>query len=316
MALTKVSRGLLSGQSTKNLIINGDMQISQRGDYTSAIAAPSAYVLDRWLIDRNRTATVQHTTGHNISGTPAICKAIKLVQTVTGNNYLGARQKIENPEQYIGRTVTYSAWVRSNTSKARIEFYIPGATTHTYVGPNHSGGGEWEYLSFTDTIRSSGASTTAWFVDVMIDSGAYGNTTIAAGDYIEATMLQMELGNVATPFEHRSYGEELALCQRYYYKIGGTSDNRLSTQGTKWSTTHFISIQHPVTMRAAPTFSLKDAGVLQLFNAGSAPISTLVTAPMLSKNFAEIEASTSLAGASAFVRLTDADDWIAFSAEI
>ena len=256
----------LIGAGRRNLLINGDFQVSQRGDYTTADTMPNAYVLDRWLCDRNGTATVQHTSGHDIPGTPAICKAVKLVQTVTGNNYLGVRQKIENPEQYIGRTVTYSAWVRSNTPNARIEFYIPGSTTHLYIGPNHSGNGEWEYLSFTATIKSSGATTTAWFVDAFIDNGAYSNTTITAGEYIEVTMLQMEIGNVATPFEHRSYGEELALCQRYYQKLFdtniGTFRHRWQGRiGSIYSTTRvFVTVDLPVQMRTTPTLVFDTAG--------------------------------------------------------
>ena len=211
----------LIGAGRRNILINGDFQVSQRGDYTTAGTAPNAYVLDRWLVDRNGTATVQHTTGHDIPGTPAICKAIKLVQTVTGTNFLGVRQKIENPSTYAGRTFTYSAWIRSNTPNARIECYTPGTTPNLYVGPNHSGNGEWEYLSFTFTLNRG--TPTEFLADVFIDNGAYSNTTITAGDYIEATMLQLELGKVATPFEHRSYGEELALCQRYYEEITSPS---------------------------------------------------------------------------------------------
>ena len=212
--------------------------------------------------------------GDPLPGTPAICKAIKLVQTVTGNNYLGVRQKIENPEQYIGRTVTYSAWVRSNTPNARIEFYIPGSTTHLYIGPNHSGSGEWEYLSFTITIKSSGASTTAWFVDAFIDNGAYSNTTITAGDYIEATMLQVEIGNVATPFEHRSYGEELALCQRYFQRLFDVS----SASGIRWqgrigsiysATRCFVTVDLPVEMRVTPTISYNNSFAWSMYTASS-----------------------------------------------
>ena len=266
----------LIGVGRRNILINGDFQVSQRGDYTSAGTAPNAYVLDRWLVDRNGTATVQHTSGHDILGSPAICKAIKLVQTVTGNNYLGIRQKIENPEQYIGRTVTYSAWVRSNTSNARIEFYIPGSTTHLYIGPNHSGSGEWEYLSFTITIKSSGASTTAWFVDAFIDNGAYSNTTITAGDYIEATMLQVEIGNVATPFEHRSYGEELALCQRYFQRLfsvtsGGVPGIRWQGRiGSIYSTTRcFVTVDFPVEMRVVPTITYNNSFQWNMYTASA-----------------------------------------------
>jgi hypothetical protein len=248
-AETVAEQQALIGVGRRNILINGDFQVSQRGDYTTASTAPNAYVLDRWLVDRNGTATVQHTSGHDIPGTPAICKAIKLVQTVTGNNYLGIRQRIENATQYVGRTLTYSAWVRSNTPNARIEWYTQG-TTQTAIGPNHSGNGEWEYLSFTTTM--TGNPTTNWYVDAFIDNGAYTNTTIAAGEFIEVTMAQLEIGTAATPFEHRSYGEELALCQRYfekstfpnYYRMMNTSDGF-----------NQVNIFYAVTKRAVPTLT-------------------------------------------------------------
>ena len=155
----------LIGAGRRNLLINGNLQVSQRGTYTSATTSSNAYFLDRWKVDRNGTATLQHTTGHDIPGTPAICKAVKFVQTVTGNNYLGMRQRIENPSIYAGRTFTYSAWIRSNTPNARIECYAPGTTPNLYIGPNHSGNGEWEYLSFTFTLNPG--TPTAFLADVV-----------------------------------------------------------------------------------------------------------------------------------------------------
>ena len=316
----------LVGVGRRNLLINGDLQVSQRGDYTTADTAPNAYVLDRWLIDRNGTATVQHTTGHNIPGTPAICKAIKLVQTVTGNNYLGIRQKIENPEQYIGRTVTYSAWVRSNTPNARIEFYIPGSTTHLYIGPNHSGSGEWEYLSFTATIKSSGASTTAWFVDAFIDNGAYSNTTITAGEYIEATMLQMEIGKVATPFEHRSYGEEFALCQRYYQRFDadgqdftniGIAVGTTANSSTRW----YVPIVLPGgRMRTDPAVSLSAAGdfrcTLQHSNSDNCSSISIGYGNPITPNLAVIAGSSVAGVIRMFGYSASTTAYLAFDAEL
>jgi len=315
----------LIGAGRRNLLINGDFQISQRGDYTTAVTVPNAYVLDRWICDSNGTATVQHTTGHDIQGTPAICKAVKLVQTVTGTNYLGVRQKIENPEQYIGRTFTYSAWIRSNTPNARIECYIPGTTPNIYVGAYHSGNGQWEYLSFTFTLNPG--TPTTFHADVFIDNGSYSNTAITAGDYVEATMLQLELGKVATPFEHRSYGEELALCQRYYQRIDGThiTGNATSDRGIYhahlWQTTNPYWIHHFVTpMRTGPSFLLStSAGSLGTWYSGgttTTPSSFLLQ----SSNTNRVEHSGSLASAftagnSAWFRLA-ANQWVAYSAEL
>ena len=242
----------LIGAGRRNILINGDFQVSQRGTYTSATASTSGYFLDRWRVDRNGTATVQHTSGHDIPGTPTICKAIKLVQSTTASNYLGIRQLLETPAQYKGRTFTYSAWVRSNTHNARIACYIPGTSPNTYIGPNaHSGSGEWEYLSFTFTLNSG--TPTAFHADVFIDNGAYGNTTITAGQYLEITMVQLELGKVATPFEHRSYGEELALCQRYYQL------NISNTAFTNSTTVARLGISGVSQMRAQPSLTIVDA---------------------------------------------------------
>jgi len=249
----------LIGAGRRNILINGDFQVSQRGDFTTASSMTNAYKLDRWLCDHNGTATLQHTTGHDILGTPAICKAIKVVQTVTGTNYLGVRQKIENPSIYAGRTFTYSAWVRSNTRNARIECYIPGTTPNIYVGSSHSGNGQWEYLSFTFTINSGTPSE--FLADVFIDNGVYGNTTITAGEYVEATMLQMELGKVATPFEHRSYGEELALCQRYYEKfVGDGGSNMFLYPIDLTSGYRRLIMPFKVTKRATPTITFSGGG--------------------------------------------------------
>jgi hypothetical protein len=212
----------LIGAGRRNILINGDFQVSQRGDYTTADTAGNGYYLDRWVVDRNGTCTLQHTTGHDIPGSPAKCKAGKLVQTVAGNNYLGFRQKIEDPTRYVGRTITFSAWVRSNTSNARIEWYTQGTNQYA-IGPSHSGNEDWEYLSFTTVM--TGNPSTNWWVDVFIDNGSYSNTQIEVGDYIEVTMAQLEIGPVATPFEHRSYGEELALTQRYYQIIQCKDNN-------------------------------------------------------------------------------------------
>ena len=260
----------LIGAGRRNILINGDFQVSQRGDFTTASSMPNAYKLDRWVCDRNGTATLQHTTGHDIPGTPAICKAIKVVQTVTGNNYLGVRQKIETPEQYIGRTFTYSAWVRSNTRNARIECYIPGTTPNIYVGSSHSGNGEWEYLSFTFTLNPG--TPTAVHADVFIDNGAYSNTTITAGEYFEVTMLQLEAGKVATPFEHRSYGEELALCQRYYQL------NISNTGFTNSTTVCRLGLSGVVQMRAQPSLTIVDAtGRVEDFGIGNRNLVSLAS---------------------------------------
>jgi len=267
----------LIGAGRRNILINGDFQVSQRGDYTTADTAGNGYYLDRWVVDRNGTCTLQHTTGHDIPGSPAKCKAGKLVQTVAGNNYLGFRQKIEDPTRYVGRTITFSAWVRSNTSNARIEWYTQGTNQYA-IGPSHSGNEDWEYLSFTTVM--TGNPSTNWWVDVFIDNGSYSNTQIEVGDYIEVTMAQLEIGPVATPFEHRSYGEELALCQRYFEKIeydtskdsgGGDAAETLICNGFAYTTSRSLNyLKFDTIKRTQPVVTVSAANKIEVLDAGGA----------------------------------------------
>ena len=74
----------------------------------------------------------------------------------------------------------------------------------------------------------------------------------------EITGVQLEVGTQATPFEHRSFGEELSLCQRYYYRWTAGATNRYAWFGASYSTSTCFGIVKtlPVTMRAAPTCSV------------------------------------------------------------
>ena len=242
----------LIGAGRKNFIINGDAQISQRGDYSSAttVVNQTLYV-DRWFADVNISSTFQH-TDVDIEDMPTKSKAMKYVATTSGTKYLGTRQKVENPSQYEGRTFTYSAYVRSNHASARLTTYMAGSAQIEY-STAHSGNGQWERLSTTFTVKSG---VTVWYLDVFLATQGIGQVDISTGDYFEVTGVQLEIGKVATPFEHRSYGEELALCQRYYYSNINTSNQRV--QFDTYVTTGIypvIEFTHPTTMRASPTIT-------------------------------------------------------------
>jgi len=205
----------LIGAGRRNIIINGDAQISQRGDYSSATTVVNqTFYVDRWFADVNISSTFQHTDA-DIEDMPTKRKAMKYVATTSGTKYLGTRQKVENPSQYEGRTFTYSAYVRSNHASARLTTYMAG-TGQVEYSTAHSGNGQWERLSTTFTIKSG---VTVWYLDVFVATQGIGQVDIATGDYFEVTGIQLEFGKVATPFEHRSYGEELALCQRYLQNV-------------------------------------------------------------------------------------------------
>ena len=87
-----------------------------------------------------------------------------------------------------------------------------------------------------------------------------GSISLTAGDYSEAAEVQLEVGDTATPFEHRSYGDELARCQRYY-QVNSAGYGSNEGIGAAYSVNamrgQFQSF--PVTMRAAPSVSISNA---------------------------------------------------------
>jgi hypothetical protein len=243
----------LIGAGRKNLIINGDFRVSQRGDYTSATSAThNQLYLDHWTVRlTNVTANILHILGTNSAPGYPYKDSNSLRLTAT-NSATGVMRHLQRVEGFLsGRTLTISAWVKSNSPNARVFSYQHNGGTRVSSKP-HSGNGQWEYLTLT-TINDANAANQLYF-DIALATETFTNIAITSGEYVEISEVQMEVGNVATPFEYRLYGEELALCQRYYYKTDiirylnlGRYNNNTGSGLAWWN--------HPVYMRAAATMS-------------------------------------------------------------
>lgn len=243
----------LIGAGRKNIIINGDFSVSQRATYTSSTSiSHNVYYLDRWVSDVSGvTATFRQITTdlpkqyRNLSNTGLRFEAT----SSSSSAYLGFRQKYEFMSGLDGKYVTVSAWVKSN-KRAVIINYDGSGSNFKYA--QHSGNGGWEYLSYTTYI----SSTSYNFFDIwLINPITYSYTPINSGDYVEVTNYQVEIGKIATPFEYRSYAEELALCQRYFQVImnGQYKDAWITTVRSAGGTTTLSTpIKFSVAMRVSP----------------------------------------------------------------
>lgn len=214
------SEQVLSGR--RNLIINGAMQVAQRGT-SFGPNVNNAYSLDRWY--RNSSGATTELT-QSTTTTPSLAGGIKTYcafNVTTGDNYTCIRQRIEDVDSIAGTaTVSFYAKGVSPVGGLRVWF------TQNF-GSNGSADVDWLETQ-TITLTSSWQRFEVQVTIPSVDSktiGAGSFLQIAIGQYnydatawnIDITGVQLELGSVATPFEHRSYGEELALCQRYYLRL-------------------------------------------------------------------------------------------------
>ena len=143
--------------------------------------------------------------------------------------------------------MTLSARVKSNATGYRLQIY-DGVSFIDSASGIHTGGGGWEALTLTFTPSTSSTS-----LEIRVTNYNAGLTAITSGDYIEFTNVQLELGSVATDFEHRSYGEILADCQRFYEIV----DYSAYASGAAI----YAACVFKVTKRAAPTMTFLSASV-------------------------------------------------------
>ena len=251
----------------KNLIINGGFDVWQRGAYTSATgAAGVTYYADRFFtLISVVSATIQNTTN-----------SAKVSATSSSTGYIGLSQKVEDKvyNTLKGKTVTLSAKVTSNKSNARLRSFNGSAWADSAT--SHSGNGTEETLTHTFTVSSSPS-------DLIIQLITYdgGDVALASGDYIEVTGVQLELGSVATDFEHRSYGEILADCQRYFEVL---TDPKFRGLESASLVAQRMGVTYKTTKRTNPSVTL--VGTLRVFNGSGV---TTLTASNLGTTWATID---------------------------
>jgi hypothetical protein len=231
----------LIGAGRKNLIINGGMQVSQRGDYTSATAAVhDGFWLDRWVDSMGTvTANRHHKLNQVVDGITT--NSARLEATSNASGYLQFSQKVEELTACLGREVTMSVWVKSNYA---VNLYFYNGISQVAYSAKHPADGQWHRMTLSLTVPTNSTQNKCF---VSTYDGAV--SAIAIGDYFEVALFQLELGSVATDFEHRSYGEELALCQRYYYTTIYQKRQTSIANGSYWHE----SLMFPTQMRTAPT---------------------------------------------------------------
>ena len=278
----------VSNMAGRNRIINGDMRIDQRNAGASVTPAASTitYTLDRWLqyqtsasrfsVQRNANSVTPPSWFTNYLGITSLSS----YSSVASDAFLNS-QYIEgfNTADFAWGTanaqaVTISFWVRSSLTGTFSVSVCNYASTRNYIATyTVSAANTWEYK----TITIPGDTSGTWLINngiglqLRFDLGSGSNFNGTAGSWGTSNLLrtsgsqsivgtsgatfyitgvQLEAGSVATPFEHRQYGQELALCQRYYqyHEQNEFLDGYNSTNGYIKST-----MLLPCEMRTTPT---------------------------------------------------------------
>jgi len=274
----------------KNMIINGAMQVAQRGTSQAGYTAGGYYTCDRWFHDKDGS-TGTFTMTQEADAPDGFKNSLKVNCTTAGSSgaYNAIQTRLESQDTAhlaygtsSAKAITLSFWVKvsqtGNQQMNLIHHADAGSRMISFVYTINQAN-TWEKKTVTfagDTTRVGDDDNTIgfyleWFLSsysgrtgsaVQTSWGAYTNTarfegaTISIGDSTsdtwQITGVQLEVGSTATDFEGRSYGEELALCQRYfqilqdnagYFAGNAVGSNRIDT-----------GIPLAVPLRATPSF--------------------------------------------------------------
>lgn len=288
--------------SNRNIIINGAMDINQRG-FTGAAGTSvnNSYVTDRFVIDHTHDGVVSagQTSMNSTVGGDAFADGFRnaLYFTVaTADASLAASQNQTIQQRIEGQNLQAIKKGTANALPVTLSFWVRSTTTGTYFAElfdldntrqvsqaytiNVANTWEKKVLTFpADTVGAfdndnalslyvvwwlaagssytSGTLNTSW-ATVTNANRAVGQTNLLAtiGNNFFLTGVQLEVGSVETPFERRSYGQELALCQRYYQKY-------TNLEYTFWSaaqTTFITPLSFTVPMRPTPNATILSNG--------------------------------------------------------
>ena len=280
--------------SNRNLIINGAMNVSQRGtSATSAGIGTENYLsVDRWAINSDGSGS-QLSVDVSTDAPDGFSKSLYIspdasVPTLTGAHRIILKHKIEgqNLTQWSYATagckpLTLSFWVKSNvTGNVGIILAATEICGQTY---SINTSGVWEYKTITlpasvvgsliSYDNTTGLSLDMWLAAGPVFQGTYAGdgvwTANAVGSYTQAsninlysstsnyfqiTGVQLEVGDTATPFEHRSHDQEHTLCQRYFQRFGGGGTaERMGVGGWNNSTSADMLVCLAHEMRVSPT---------------------------------------------------------------
>ena len=290
--LAKMGEVLTNSQigGRRNIVINGGMNVAQRGTSSTGLGASSGYfTLDRFQTSFGSTAGRLTMSQAAVTDLAGFANALKLDCT-TADTSIAAGENFRLQTLLEGQDLQQLKKGTSSAEKFTVSFYVKGNANATYMVELYDGDNNrhntqqfavtssWNRISLTFDGDTTGAFDNDNAVSLYLNFWLHAGSTYTGGTYtantwasntnanravgissffdstdrtLEITGLQMEVGEQATPFEHKSFGEELALCQRYYTQSGYGGAATLRSHGP--GINKLVIFHFPQTMRAVPT---------------------------------------------------------------
>ena len=244
MALSKIRNDSLADTAVhgrRNHIINGSFQVWQRSDDIERTTNGWGYFsVDRFQHNKGRYRQVEETVdGRTV-------KAVRI--DPSSGVYNGGRGLFTMLEDYhvYDKPTVLSVWAKADaaTTAKLGTIYDYGTSTTIEAGNTINITTSWQRFEIAYTAKSFTEAAGQYILNGLVDGRTY---------YV--AMAQLEDGDKATPFEHRSFGEELALCQRYYQDY--VTGSAVAYMGYRYSgASGWYTHTYPVEMRAAPTITV------------------------------------------------------------
>ena len=247
-----------SAQSHKNMVINGAMNVAQRSTSSAVTTSSGYFTVDRFRTTVTSDSAGRHTQSQaTITDLPGFANAIKLDCT-TADTSIAANEILVLATRFEGQDLQQLQKGTSSAKSVTVSFYAKG-TAKTYMcelldndNSRHNTqqftvSTSWTRHSITFVGDTTGALDDDNALSLVLSFWLHAGSTYSGGTYTANTWatntaanraagidsffsstdnelfitgVQMELGEQATPFEHRSFADELVRCQRYYQAHG------------------------------------------------------------------------------------------------
>ena len=287
-------------EGRKNVVTNGAMNVAQRSTSVTGIGASAGYfTVDRFNINVGDTSAGRLTMTQTADGPSGFANCIKLDCT-TADTSIAAGEFLILEQRFEGQDLQRFMKGTSDAKEYAVSFYVKGNASATYVvelfdtdntrqvSKTFSVTTSWTRVELTFPADTTGAFTddnaqslnlhiflhagsnfTSGTLSQTWTSNTNANRAVGISSFFDSTDrtffitgMQLEVGSVATEFEHRSFGEDLALCQRYYEVQGGTTLTQFAhlwTGDVTNNQSYYQTVQFSVEKRATPTITMSSA---------------------------------------------------------